>query len=217
MRLRFVPGARELIQDHPELIYDDITHEEVYLDNFFPTNQPLAVEIGMGKGQFIFELAKNNPHINFIGIEKYDSAIVRALEKLIEDPLDNLRLIRMDAMYLFDLFEAESITTIYLNFSDPWPKLRHSKRRLTSDSFLSMYEGLLVPNGEVHFKTDNDDLFSYSIDSMTEYGMEFVVIHYDYHNETNEPIITTEFEDKFVEQGVPIKHLIARFKEEQDG
>ncbi|QMS85539.1 tRNA (guanosine(46)-N7)-methyltransferase TrmB [Candidatus Xianfuyuplasma coldseepsis] len=217
MRLRYVKGARELIEGHPEFIYDDIEHDPIYLDNFFVKQQPLSVEIGMGKGQFIYQMAQQYPHRNFIGIEKFDSAIVKALQKLIDQPLDNCRLIRMDAQFILDLFQPQSIERIYLNFSDPWPKARHEKRRLTNPRFLRLYQELLIPQGEIHFKTDNDDLFAYSLETMKQFGMEILSVEYDLHTSPKHAIISTEFEDKFVEQGVPIKQLIARFKEDNDG
>lgn len=217
MRLRYVKGARDLIEGHPEFIYDDTEHNPLYLENFFPVMQPLSLEIGMGKGQFIYELASQNPTKNFIGIEKFDSAIVKALQKLIDQPLDNLRLVRMDAEYITALFGPQSIERIYLNFSDPWPKARHEKRRLTNRRFLRFYNELLQDNGEIHFKTDNDALFAYSVETMNNNGLELLTVDYDLHQDPTRDIISTEFEEKFVEQGIPIKHLIARFKEEDNG
>jgi tRNA (guanine-N7-)-methyltransferase len=215
MRLRFVPGARELIEEYSQFIHDDKEHTRLDLNQFFPKSQPVMMEIGMGKGQFIYELEKTNPNFNYIGIEKFDSAIVKGLEKLVEEPLDNLRLVRMDALYLLDLFAPHSLSRIYLNFSDPWPKHRHQKRRLTHAQFLQQYQLLLKEQGDIHFKTDNDDLFAFSLESMKQYGMEIITVDYDLHQDPNRAIISTEFEDKFVEQGIPIKHLIARFKEEK--
>lgn len=210
MRLRYVKGAKDLIQEHQDWIVNDTDHKTLHLSTLFPKKQPLHLEVGTGKGQFIYTLATNHQDINYLGIEKYDSAIVKALYKQIEEPLDNFRLLRADAIHLLDLFPAKSIARIYLNFSDPWPKARHEKRRLTNVTFLKRYEELLIPGGEVHFKTDNRTLFDYSIEQMIEYGMTIISKSYDYHNEETN-IITTEFEDRFVSLGQPIHHLIARF------
>jgi tRNA (guanine-N7-)-methyltransferase len=174
------------------------------------------MEVGTGKGQFLYELARRHPTINYLGVEKFDSAIVKALYKLMDDPLDNLRLLRADAVHLGELLEAGSVERIYLNFSDPWPKARHEKRRLTHPSFLALYQRLLVPGGEIHFKTDNRDLFEYSIETMTTYGMEVRAVTYDLHNEERD-VVTTEFEDKFRLEGKPIHRLIATYKEEAHG
>ena len=147
MRLRYVKNARELIENNIEYIIDNTANKKLDISKMFSKKQPLQLEIGMGKGQFIYTLAKQNPHINYIGIEKFDSAIVKALEKVLEEPLENLYLLRADAIDLMSLFEEKSIDRIYLNFSDPWPKDRHAKRRLTFKRFLAMYEKLLVSKG----------------------------------------------------------------------
>jgi tRNA (guanine-N7-)-methyltransferase len=210
MRLRYVKGAEDLIQKHRDWIVNDTDHKTLNLRKLYPQEQPLHLEVGTGKGQFLYTLATLHPEINYLGIEKYDSAIVKALYKQIETPLDNFRLLRADAIHLLDLFEPNSISRIYLNFSDPWPKARHEKRRLTNKLFLTRYETLLVPGGEIHFKTDNRTLFDYSVEQMIEYGMTITSKSYDYHKEETN-IITTEFEDRFVSLGQPIHHLIARF------
>lgn len=216
MRLRHVKNARELIEKHSNFILDHKREEPVDTSKFFSKEQPLHIEIGMGKGQFIYTLAKNNPEVNYIGIEKFDSAIVKALQKQLDSPLENLFLIRMDAIDLTELFEENSIDRIYLNFSDPWPKERHTKRRLTYKRFLAMYQKLLVPTGEVHFKTDNIDFFNYSVESVNEYPMNMHFLSYDLHQENVENIMT-EFEEKFSKKGFKINKLIATFKEENNG
>lgn len=210
MRLRYVKGAQELIHKHRDWIVNDASHDKLDLTELFPIKQPLHLEVGTGKGQFLYTLASNNTDINYLGIEKYDSAIVKALYKQIDTPLDNFRLLRADAIHLLDLFEPSSIARIYLNFSDPWPKARHEKRRLTNKMFLKRYEILLEQGGEIHFKTDNRVLFDYSVEQMIEYGMSITSKSYDYHKEETN-IVTTEFEDRFVSLGQPIHHLIARF------
>lgn len=218
MRLRYVKGARDKIAAHPTLIHNDGHLERSPIDwpTLFPNAGELHLEIGTGKGQFLYELARRHPRINHLGIEKFDSAIVKALYKLLEEPLDNLRLLRADAMHLMDLIPPKSVSRIYLNFSDPWPKVRHEKRRLTHPSFLARYETLLKEHGDIHFKTDNRSLFEYSLETMRDYGMTIHSVSYDLHNEQSD-IVTTEFEDRFRSEGKPIHHLIATFKEEQHG
>lgn len=222
MRLRYVKNARELIETHPEYIVDDLEYlqlveqnqldKERYLDleKMFNNKNPLHIEIGMGKGQFIYTLAQQNQDINYIGIEKFDSAIVKGLEKQLEEPLNNLYLLRADAIDLMKLFKPKSVSRVYLNFSDPWPKERHIKRRLTSSGFLKMYESLLIKDGEVHFKTDNKDLFDYSVDSVKTYQMDLKYLSYDLHSESVSNIMT-EFEEKFSKKGFLINKLIAKF------
>lgn len=217
MRLRYVKNARDLIEQHPTYIYDDTIHEPLPMQQLFPKEQPLHLEIGMGKGQFIHTLASSNPTINYMGIEKFDSAIVKALQKVIEEPLDNLHLLRADAVYLPQLLGEQSISRIYLNFSDPWPKVRHAKRRLTHPNFLQYYKKLLCPKGEVHFKTDNRALFDYSLETMEAYGMELLYVEYDLHKQDVHDNIMTEFEERFVNEGKPIHKVIARFKEDNNG
>ena len=142
MRLRKVHGAKDLIAKHREYIIDNLDNEFIDLKSLFKNDNPIQLEIGMGKGQFIYTLAENNKDINYIGVERFDSVIVRALEKVIDNPLPNLMLIRTDATDLSVIFDHHLIDRIYLNFSDPWPKDRHAKRRLTNKRFLSMYEKL---------------------------------------------------------------------------
>lgn len=216
MRLRYVKNARELIENNPKYIIDNVDNKKLDLNKMFSKQQPLHIEIGMGKGKFIYTLAQQNPEINFIGIEKFDSAIVKALQKIIDEPLDNLFLLRADAVDLKELLDTSSIERVYLNFSDPWPKDRHAKRRLTYQKFLKLYQDLLVQNGEVHFKTDNRGFFDYSVDSIREYPMDIKFLTYDLHNEDVENIMT-EFEEKFSKQGFKINKVIATFKEEQNG
>ena len=213
MRLRFVEGAKELIQANPELIINNVDNKMVNFRKLFDNNFPIHIEIGMGKGKFIYELAKNNPTINYVGIEKFDSAIVKALDKVLENPLKNLLLLRMDATYLKYLFEERSIDRIYLNFSDPWPKARHAKRRLTHQNFLKVYQKLMTINSEIHFKTDNTDLFNFSVEEIRNYPMRITYLTGDLHNSDFEGNITTEFEEKFIKQGNLIYKLTAKFKE----
>jgi len=221
MRLRYVKNARELIETHPEFIIDDVVrdsekeveHKSINVKEIFKNSNPVHIEIGMGKGQFIYTLAKQNKDINYIGIEKFDSAIVKGLERLIEDPLDNLFLLRADANDLTEIFQSNSISRIYLNFSDPWPKEKHIKRRLTANRFLKMYQVLMVKDAELHFKTDNRELFDFSVESINDFPMDVLYQTYDLHSEKCENIMT-EFEEKFSNKGFKINKLIAKFQEE---
>ena len=211
MRLRHVKGAKDLIASHKDLIIDNIDNKIIDIDNLFPNDFPIHIEIGMGKGKFIYTLAKLNPNINYIGIERFDSVIVRALEKVIEEPLDNLMLLRTDASDLRQIFMNKSIDRIYLNFSDPWPKDRHAKRRLTHKIFLDIYKDLLKENSELHFKTDNKELFEFSVLELKNYPMNVTYIERDLHNSDFKDNIMTEFEEKFSKQGNKIQKLTAKF------
>ena len=206
MRLKNVKGANEIIVkgtyyiSEPEL-YKGRWHE------LFNNNNSIYIEIGMGKGDFIIKNALKYKNINYIGIEKYDSVIVRAIEKSNELELNNLKIIRMDAHKLSDIFNKE-IDTIYLNFSDPWPKDRHAKRRLTSPIFLNIYDNIFKDRKRIIMKTDNDNLFTYSIDTLIEHGYDIIykTNNLDCLNEDN---IMTEYETKFYNKGVKINKLEA--------
>ena len=174
----------------------------------FGNSNPIHVEIGMGKGDFLIENAKRYPNINFIGIEKFDSVIVRAIEKVPKD-LNNLKLIRMDAKEIDEVF-ANEIDCIYLNFSDPWPKKRHHDRRLTSHIFLRKYDHIFKSDAVIYQKTDNRDLFEYSVVSLSTYGYVIEDISLDLHNSDRGDIIMTEYEKKFVAQGDNIYYLVAK-------
>lgn len=205
MRLRNVPGSRDVIAESPYTIKDE-TSKKGKWNEIFGNDNPIYIEIGMGKGQFIMELAKRNPDKNYVGIEKYSSVLVRALEKQDEEQLPNLYFIRMEAEYIADVFDKDEVSGIYLNFSDPWPKDRHAKRRLTSVQFLERYEKILKKDGHVIFKTDNRDLFDFSLEQVDEADNWKLLNHtFDLHNsEYVEGNIMTEYETKFVEKGNPI-------------
>ena len=200
MRLRNVKGANEII-NKSELVIDNYKEYKSKFKTIFKNNNPIHLEIGTGKGNFIINMAKNYPDINFIGIEKYDSVLVRALEKI--DYLDNLRFIRMDATYIEDIFQKE-IDTIYLNFSDPWPKERHRHRRLTDSYFLKRYDNLFKDKKHIIMKTDNRKLFEYSIIEFTNYGYKIENISLDLHKDDIKDNIETEYEQKFSSKGFPI-------------
>ena len=174
----------------------------------FENDNPIDIEIGMGKGDFIIGMALKNPNVNYIGIEMYDSVIVRATQKLENQIIPNLRLIRMDANLINDVFENE-INTIYLNFSDPWPKKRHAKRRLTSHEFLKKYDGVFKGEKKIFQKTDNIDLFAFSIESLSTYGYVLKNVTMDLYSNMIENNVQTEYEKKFASKNVKICRLEA--------
>ena len=167
MRLRNVPGSRDMIAESPFTIKDE-TEWKGRWNEVFDNDHPIHIESGMGKGQFIMTLAKEHPEINYVGIEKYSSVLVRALEKQQEIELPNIKFIRMEAENIAEVFAPDEVARIYLNFSDPWPKDRHAKRRLTSVQFLQRYENILQKDGHLIFKTDNRDLFDFSLEQVEE-------------------------------------------------
>lgn len=199
MRLRNVRGAHDVICASRYIIND----YKDYRGNFkslFGNLNPIHIEIGMGKGDFIIGMALKYPHINFIGIEKFDSVIVRAIEKLEDLDIPNLRLIRMDALGINDVFDME-VDCVYLNFSDPWPKERHAKRRLTSSVFLSLYDSIFRDRCVINMKTDNRKLFEYSIMSLTSYGYSIDFLSLDLYSDDVSDNVQTEYEKKFVSNG----------------
>ena len=206
MRLKNIKGASEKILKGKYFINNPSEYKGKW-NKLFNNNNPIYIEIGMGKGNFIIKNAIENPNINYIGIEMYDSVILRAVEKTNDLELNNLYLIRMDARLINDIFNKE-IDLIYLNFSDPWPKERHAKRRLTSPIFLERYDSIFKNSKHIIMKTDNKDLFNYSVESLKEYGYNINDISYDLHKDKNN-IITTEYEDKFTNMGIKINYLDA--------
>lgn len=210
MRLRNIKGAEEFIANSIYVIQQPQEYRGKW-HTFFENDNPLHIEIGMGKGKFIHALAEQNPHINYIGIEMYSSVLYRAIEKRQEVDLPNLFFIRMDARNLGDVFDRSEIDRIYLNFSDPWPKERHAKRRLTSPLFLEIYDAVLNPNGTVCFKTDNRSLFDYSLETIEETSPWHVKdVTYDLHGSSFAAgNVMTEYEEKFSSKGMPIHRLVA--------
>ena len=209
MRLRNVKGSRETIAANDYVIHDETAYKGSWQESF-GNDHPIHIEIGMGKGKFLMELAAQNPDINYIGIEKYSSVLLRALEKQEEAKLPNLLFIRMDAEYITDVFAPDEISRIYLNFSDPWPKDRHAKRRLTSRQFLARYDQILKPEGRVIFKTDNRPLFDFSLEEVEAAGWKLEMHTFDLHHSPYvEGNIMTEYESKFAAQGNPICKLVA--------
>lgn len=214
MRLRNIPGARETIDANPVAIKNEREYKGKWSE-LFGNNNPLHIEIGMGKGQFLLTLAKQNPDINYIGVERYSSVLLRALEKYETEEfagLKNIRFICMDANDIAEVFAPEEVDKIYLNFSDPWPKARHARRRLTSKEFLNRYEKVLCKAGRLEFKTDNRALFEFSLEQVDEAKGWAVQEHtFDLHHDEkmNEGNVMTEYEQKFSSQGNPIHKLVA--------
>jgi len=207
MRLRNIKGAHDIIGKSSYLI----SNYQEYKGNFksiFGNDNKIEIEIGMGKGNFIIEKAKRNPHINFIGIEKYATVLVSAMKKLEDEDLPNLRIINMDASFINDVFENE-ISKVYLNFSDPWPKKKHSDRRLTSKIFLNKYSKIFENTMVIEMKTDNRNLFEYSLVSLSEFGYILKEVSLDLYKGDVEDNVQTEYEKKFVSLGMPIYKLYA--------
>ncbi len=212
MRLRNITGSREVIADSRFTVKEPETQKGKWSEIFGNTH-PIRIEIGMGKGKFLHTLAKNNPDINYIGIEKYSSVLLRAIQKMEEDELPNLRFIRMDAEDIEEVFGEGEVDRIYLNFSDPWPKDRHAKRRLPSGQFLARYDKILKKDGVIEFKTDNRPLFDFAVEELKEAGWKADLVTYDLHADEKlmEGNIMTEYEEKFSGMGNPIcKYIIRR-------
>ncbi len=213
MRLRNVPGAREVMEDNAYVFTRPEANKGKWHEIFGNSN-PIHIEIGTGKGKFISALAALNPHINYIGIEKYSSVLLRAVEKQNELQLLNLRFIRMDAENICEAFGKEEAERIYLNFSDPWPKDRHAKRRLTARQFFARYDEILSKDGRVEFKTDNLDLFEFSLSEAEEAGWTLDAVTRDLHHDEimSAGNIMTEYEERFSSEGKPICKLVASRK-----
>lgn len=217
MRLRNIPGAQDAILESPYVIQDPQSHKGKWTE-VFEREQPLHIEVGMGKGRFLMDLARIHPEINYVGIEMYDSVLLRALQKReeLEDNgtvYSNLYFMRVDARLLPEIFEKGEVDKIYLNFSDPWPKARHAKRRLTSREFLERYDQILAKEGKVEFKTDNKDLFEFSLEEVKETKWNLEASTFDLHHDEAmvEGNVMTEYEEKFSSMGNPIcKMVISR-------
>lgn len=210
MRLRNVKGAREEMLVNRFVVQNPTQNKGKWKD-YFGNDNPIYIEVGMGKGKFITTLAEQNPNINYIGIEKYSSVLIRAIEKQEQLELTNLVFLREDAERLEDFFDVEEVARVYLNFSDPWPKDRHAKRRLTSVQFLKRYKGILSKDAWVEFKTDNRPLFDFSLEQVQEAGWQLIMHTFDLHNsEFVKGNIMTEYEERFSGMGNPIYKLITR-------
>ena len=214
MRLKNVPGCRERIAESEYVIpEEELVQTAGKWNERFEKPAPIRIEIGMGKGRFLHELALLNPDINYIGIEKYSAVLLRAVQKMEEDPKPNLRFVRMDAETIADVFAPGEVDRIYLNFSDPWPKDRHAKRRLPSREFLARYDKILVDGGRIEFKTDNRILFDWAVEQLEDTKWKADLITYDLHADPGllEGNVMTEYEERFSSMGNPIcKYIISR-------
>ena len=214
MRLRNITGSREVIAESPYVVQEAVqprcpgTWQEI-----FGNDHPIHIEIGMGKGKFIHTMARIHPEINYVGIEKYSSVLLRAIQKMEQDELPNLKFVRMDAEDIETVFAPGEVDRIYLNFSDPWPKDRHAKRRLPSREYLARYHVILKKDGKLEFKTDNRQLFDFAVQELEPAGWKAEIITYDLHDDETlmEGNVMTEYEEKFSAMGNPIcKYIISR-------
>lgn len=212
MRQRYIKDAKEKLASSSLFITDGKNYKGAWKSEVFKNNNELHIEVGTGKGKFIMELAKRNPNINYLAIEKYDSVLLRLKEKLDEEALSNIRLLIMDATTIEEYFATGEVDKIYLNFSDPWPKKAHAKRRLTSPLFIARYNNILNDKGSITFKTDNRGLFEYSLETFANSMFSIYDISLDLHNDDRYlDNIKTEYEEKWEDKG-PIYLLNAKKK-----
>lgn len=212
MRLRNVTGSREMIVDS-EYVVKEPANLNGKWKSFFGNENEIHIEIGMGKGKFLFTLASLHPDINYIGIEKYSTVLLRAIQKMEQEPLPNLLFIRMDAEVLTEIFAAGEVERIYLNFSDPWPKERHAKRRLPSREFLARYDRILKKDGRLEFKTDSRELFAFALSEVEDSKWHLDACTHDLHHDTEmmRDNVMTEYEERFSSKGNKIcKYIISR-------
>lgn len=212
MRLRNITGSREAIAQSPYVVPEELQPQCFgRWREIFANGNPIHIEIGMGKGKFVHTMAKEHPDINYAGIEKYSSVLIRAVHKMEVEALPNLKLLRMDAEDVAKVFAAGEVDRIYLNFSDPWPKDRHAKRRLPSRQFLDRFRRILKPGGRLEFKTDNRALFDFALDELGPAGWEAKEVSYDLHSDARlmEGNVMTEYEEKFSGMGNPICKYVA--------
>lgn len=212
MRVRNRKGATELLEAHPQYVILNPADAKGRWQEIFGNDHPIHIEVGSGKGAFVSGMAKANPDINYIGIDIQKSVLSYALDKVLATDVPNIKLLWVDGSDLTDYFEEGEIDRLYLNFSDPWPKKRHEKRRLTYQSFLATYQQILPENGEIHFKTDNRGLFEYSLVSFSQYGMKLKGVWLDLHASDFEDNVLTEYEQKFANKGQVIYRVEAAFE-----
>lgn len=213
MRLRNITGAREVISESPYVVQEEMQPRCAgNWKNIFGNRQPVHIEIGMGKGKFIHTMAKEHPDINYVGIEKYSSVLLRAVRKMEQEYLPNLKFLRIEAENIAVVFGPGEVERIYLNFSDPWPKDRHAKRRLPSRDFLARYDRILSGDGSLEFKTDNRELFDFGLEELKAAGWELEALTYDLHSDEKlmQGNVMTEYEEKFSSMGKPICKFGAR-------
>ncbi len=213
MRLRNITGSRDVIAASPFVVQEAVQPEcPGRWKEIFGNNSPIHIEIGMGKGKFIHTMAEEHPDINYVGIEKYSSVLLRAIQKMEQEELPNLKFLRMDAEHITEVFGPGEVDRIYLNFSDPWPKERHAKRRLPSREFLARYDVILKEGSRLEFKTDNRELFDFAVGELEPAGWQAEEITYDLHSDERlmRGNVMTEYEEKFSAQGNPICKYIAQ-------
>ena len=214
MRLRNITGSREVIAGSLYVVQEAVQNKcPGTWKDIFGNENPVHIEIGMGQGKFIHTMAKEHPQINYVGIEKYSSVLLRATQKMEQEQLPNLKFLRMDAENITEVFAPGEVDKIYLNFSDPWPKDRHAKRRLPSKEFLARYNVILKADGRLEFKTDNRELFDFAVEELEPAGWKLEMITYDLHSDEKllEGNVMTEYEEKFSAMGNPIcKYVIYR-------
>ncbi|OEH91911.1 tRNA (guanosine(46)-N7)-methyltransferase TrmB [Bacillus solimangrovi] len=214
MRLRHKPWATDFIAENPHFVVPNPEEcQGNWSKDVFHNDNPIYIEVGTGKGSFVTGMGKQHPDVNFLGVELYPSVIISALQRLVDEPQDNVKLLNQNAEDVTKFFAENEVSRVYLNFSDPWPKKRHEKRRLTYKAFLDLYKQILIPNGEIHFKTDNQQLFEYSLESFSRYGMIVKNVSLDLHNSDIEGNVMTEYEEKFSNNGNRIYRCEAQFRE----
>lgn len=209
-------NAEQIILQYPDLVIQNPEQHKGKWREVFGNENPLHLEVGMGKGQFIRDMAIKYPDINFIGVEVVPSVLVKAIRKIEPEALPNVKLLCVHAEQLANIFAEGEVDQLYLNFSDPWPKKRHEKRRLTYQTFLMVFKQILRPNGEIHLKTDNQGFFEYSLVSMTRFGMELLDVSLNLHKRLDQSNVMTEYEERFARLGHPIYYLVARFADRAD-
>ena len=207
MRLRHIPGAEQMIEENPHVVHGAKEKKGTW-QQIFGNDHPIRIEVGMGKGQFILEQASRNPDVNFVGIEKYSTVLLKAIRKREQMELSNIYFLCEDARELAEIFGPGEVERIYLNFSDPWPKDRHARRRLTSPPFMAVYDQILQKDGRVEFKTDNRPLFDFSLTQFTRTGYRLSEVTNDLHRERDN-VIQTDYEARFVAEGVKINRCVA--------
>ena len=213
MRVRKRKGAEEHLANHPQYVILEPEAAKGKWRELFGNDNPIHIEVGSGKGAFITGMAQQNPDINYIGIDIQLSVLSYALDKVLTSGAENVKLLRVDGSSLTNYFEDGEVDMMYLNFSDPWPKSRHEKRRLTYKTFLDTYKQILPENGEIHFKTDNRGLFEYSLSSFSQYGMVLNKVWLDLHASDYEGNVMTEYERKFSEKGQVLYRVEAQLKD----
>ncbi|OZM56094.1 tRNA (guanosine(46)-N7)-methyltransferase TrmB [Lottiidibacillus patelloidae] len=211
MRLRNDPKAEEKLAEHPTVVVQEPENYKGKWKTIFKNDNPIHIEIGTGKGGFVTGMAKQNPDINYIGIERFTTIVVKAMNNIVDADISNAKLLNVNAVNILQYFEEGEVDRVYLNFSDPWPKDRHARRRLTYKDFLDNYKQIMKKNGEIHFKTDNQALFEFSLESFSKYGMLLKNISLDLHKSDIEGNVMTEYERKFSEEGMRIYRCEAQF------